>query len=579
MRRNFLLSIFLLLFICYYGSAENINSLKEHFDLAVKHYLSRNYDAALDELRQCLSIDPGSDKANKLLPIVLKRKDDELRSSPKSVSKDDLGLADEYCSWAQSKYFNNDIYGAMDDLHVALKINPNHKKARDLFATITDKIESQRREQEPVTSIGSVIPVNKKHEKIKAFFKNEDLAIALRTISQLLNINIIFPADITGKVNANFTDAKPETVLSTILRSTGYTYFIDGTVVRVVQSNDSTVTNRIFKLKYTSFTEDQIEDIKDVLSDKGRILYEPKSRTLVIADAYSNIHDVEEMVKKMDEARPQVHIDAKVMEVAVTKLANLGVKWDQNMYVKLTGATRPLTFPFDPGVFSSSSELGKYAPLSKPPEEGDISDFPTSESTAFPYTTVDDFTFGSIESGTLQVTLDALTTDGDTNILSNPRLLAIDDEESEILIGTIVPVPTYERNSTTGQMEITGYEDKEVGIILRVTPRIHQDNYVTLAVHPEVSAITGYTGENNEKPIITTREVTTTLRVKDGDTVVIGGLLNEREIDTITKVPFLGDMPLVGFAFKHKSKTKEKTEILIFLTINIPREFKTADLR
>lgn len=579
MRRYFLLSVFLLLFICYYGSAENINSLKEHFDLAVKHYLGRNYDASLEELRQCLSIDPGSSQANKLLPIVLKRKDDELRNSPKNISQDDLSLADEYCSWAQSKYFNNDIYGAMDDLSSALKINPSHKKARDLFGTITEKIESQRRSADPVTSIGSVIPISKRHEKIKAFFKNEDLAIALRTISQLLDINIVFPNDISGKVNANFTDAKPETVLSNILKSTGYTYFIDNSVIRVVKSDDSTVANRIFKLKYTSFTKGQIEDIEDVLSGKGRILYEPKSRTLVIADVYSNIHDVEEMVKKMDEARPQVHIDAKVMEVTVSKLANLGVKWDQNVYVKLTGATRPLTFPFDRGAFGSSSQLGKYAPFSKPPDEGETSDFVTDGSTEFPYATADDFTFGSIEAGTLQVTLDALTTDADTDILSNPRLLAIDDEESEILIGTIVPVPTYERNSTTGQMEITGYEDKEVGIILRVTPRIHQDNYVTLTVHPEVSAITGYTGENNEKPIITTREVTTTLRVKDGDTVVIGGLLNEKEIDTITKIPFLGDIPLVGFAFKHKAKTKEKTEILIFLTVNIPREFKTADLR
>ncbi|MDP2940380.1 MAG: hypothetical protein Q8O13_09960 [Candidatus Omnitrophota bacterium] len=559
--------------------AQSQDAAKEHFDLAVKFYLARNYDASLEELSKSLAIDKDYSQANKLLPIVLKKKDDEILNKQKSASKkEEIALANEYYNLALNKYLNNDLYGAMDELNNALKIDPEHKKAVELVSKITQRVKSLAGEEEAVTSITHLIPPNKRKDKIKAFFKNEDVNVALRTLSQLLNINIIFAEDIVGKITANFVEAVPEEVLDTILKSAGATYFIDGTVIRVVKIDEDKFMTKIFKLKHTTLSDTQISKIKEVLSDTARILYEQKSRTLMITDNYSKIHDIEEMVKKIDEARPQVRIEAKVMEVIASKVKNLGVKWEENVYAKISGATRPIVFPFQPGAYSKGSLFGQMLPSSKPPDEDEISDFPTDSSTAFKVTTADDFTFGSIESGSIQWTLEYLETDIDTTLLSNPRLLAIDDEESEIVIGTIIPIPNYERNATTGQMEITGYTDKEVGVLLKVTPKIHKDNYVTLTLHPEVSEITGYTGPNNERPIISTREVTTTLRVKDGDTVVIGGLLKDKSITTVTKLPILGDIPFLGFAFKHKSTTKEKTEVLIFLTINIPKELKTAYL-
>ncbi len=569
--------IFMISLCCIFAEGE---SAKEHFDLAVKHYLAHNFDVSLEELSKCLAIDKNYSQANKLLPIVLKKKDDEIINQQKSANKKEaFALAEEYFNLASNKYLDNDLYGAMEYLNNALKIDPEHKKADELVSRIRERIESQMQGEDFITPLSGLIPYHQRKEKIKISFKNEDIGVVLRTFGQLFNLNIVFPEDIIGKVTANFTAAIPEDVLTTVLKSAGFTYFIEGTVISIAKIDEDKFITKLFKLQHTTITDAQITKIKEVLSDKARILYDVKSRTLMITDNYSKVHDIEEMVKKIDEVRPQVHIEAKVMEVVVSKVKNLGIKWTENAYLKISGAKRPITFPFITGQYADKNTLGKLFPLSKPADEGEIGDFPIDSAKTFKYAGADDFTFGSIETGSIQWTLEMLETDSDTTLLSNPRLMAIDDEESEILIGTIIPIPNYERNATTGQMEITGYTDKEVGVLLRVTPRIHKDNYVTLVVHPEISEIIGYTGPNNERPIISTREVTTTLRVKDGDTVVIGGLLKDKDIASVIKLPFLGDIPLLGYAFKHKSTTKEKTEVLVFLTINIPKELKTASLQ
>ncbi|MFH0876723.1 MAG: type II and III secretion system protein, partial [Candidatus Omnitrophota bacterium] len=161
----------------------------------------------------------------------------------------------------------------------------------------------------------------------------------------------------------------------------------------------------------------------------------------------------------------------------------------------------------------------------------------------------------------------------DTNLLSNPKVLAMDDEEAKIVVGLNYPLPTYERNAATGGMEITGYTSQDVGIVLTVRPKIHPDGYVTLNLHPEVSEIQAFTGpEEDRRPIVSTNEVETTLRVKDGETIVIGGMIKDKEIVNVNKLPFLGDLPLVGYAFKHTNRTKEKVETLIFLTVKIIKD-------
>ncbi|MFZ5799932.1 MAG: hypothetical protein ACOY3D_00940 [Candidatus Omnitrophota bacterium] len=552
------------------SQAARADAAKEHFDRAVKYYLNHDLDASLAQLRECLAIDANYPSASKLLPIVLKKKDEALLSKELPVAKADTVLAEEYYRRASEKYLNNDLYGAAEEANKALAAFPGHEAASELLETITRRIRQEVQTETDSPTLSSLLPPDKRQQRIRIYFKGEDINVAMRTLAQLLGINVIFTDEATGKLNASFSDAPAQEVLASILKSCGLTYFIDGNVVRIVKIDEDKYLTRIFTLRHTTLTDSQLDKIKEIISDRGRILYDAKSRTLVISDNYSKIHDIEAMVERIDAARPQIYIEAKVMEVVASKVKDLGIKWDENFYLKASGAKRPIVFPFPAGQARDDNIFGKMYPLSKPAESGEVGDFPVDSGTAFKYATADDFTFGSIETGSMTWTLKYLEDDKDTVLLSNPRLVAIDDEESEILVGTTIPIPTYERNATTGQMEVTGYTDQEVGIVLRVTPKIHKDGYVTLTVHPEVSEITGYTGPNNERPIISSRQVTTTLRVKDGDTVVIGGMLKDKDILNVTKLPWLGDIPFFGYAFKYKSKSREKTEVLVFLTVNIP---------
>ena len=112
-------------------------------------------------------------------------------------------------------------------------------------------------------------------------------------------------------------------------------------------------------------------------------------------------------------------------------------------------------------------------------------------------------------------------------------------------------------------------DEIKVGIRLQVTPHINQDEYITMEILPTVSTITGYTGPNNERPILAERSAETTVMIKNGETVIIGGLIKENNIKTVKKVPILGDLPVIKYLFQHKVDTKERTELLVFITPNL----------
>lgn len=188
------------------------------------------------------------------------------------------------------------------------------------------------------------------------------------------------------------------------------------------------------------------------------------------------------------------------------------------------------------------------------------------------------FTLGSISYSNFSATLKALNTKTETTLIASPSIATLDGEEANIIIGDKVPIPTYERNAETGSLEITGYEEVNVGVLLAVTPIINNDNTITMKVHPEVSEITGYTGPNNERPVISTREVTTLFTVENGKTMVLGGLTRELVVNTTRKVPFLGDIPLLGKVFTYRDDSNQRRELLIFITPRILDESNSVSL-
>jgi len=173
---------------------------------------------------------------------------------------------------------------------------------------------------------------------------------------------------------------------------------------------------------------------------------------------------------------------------------------------------------------------------------------------AFPYT----LTKSSV---TVNAQLNALIQSGHASILAQPRIATINNHEATLLVGETYPVVTV--NLQTGFPSVTNID---VGVKLRLTPSIGADGMITAEFHPEFSQITGF---NATFPIVSNRRVDSTLRLHDGDTIVLGGLFSDIDSETITKFPILGDIPGLGTFFRNKERTHNKDEVVFYITPHI----------
>jgi len=179
-----------------------------------------------------------------------------------------------------------------------------------------------------------------------------------------------------------------------------------------------------------------------------------------------------------------------------------------------------------------------------------------------------------LDAGSVNLVMSYLNRDSDTELLSSPRVVTTDNGKAKVAIATQYPIPNFQFSESTGSFQINGFEYKDIGITLNVTPRINKNDFVTLEVTPEASTQTGTAdlssgGSTVQIPIIDTRTATTTVLIKSGNTLVIGGLMRSDIIDRYTKVPIAGDIPGVGAFFRSKSLSKLKQNLLIFVTPTI----------
>jgi general secretion pathway protein D len=256
-----------------------------------------------------------------------------------------------------------------------------------------------------------------------------------------------------------------------------------------------------------------------------------------------------ELLRKVDVKQPQVIIEAKVLDVSEGSLKSLGLNWNilqsGNINTLDRSANRlPLpdsttNTPNQQGVgFNRDGQLGLDFTIVKKPID-------------------------------FSVTLNALAEDRRNRLLANPRVATLDGRPATIFIGDEVNYVKLIQQTPQGANVQT--DSVQAGIILRVLPRVHEDNSITLHIQPEVSVITGFLDVpgGGRLPQLARRNTDTTIRVGNGETVVIGGLIREADIKTIQKVPLLGDLPFLGYLFRRTSTSRDKSEIIISLTVRV----------
>lgn len=405
-------------------------------------------------------------------------------------------------------------------------------------------------------------------------FREVDIKDVLRQLSKQYNLNIVFSEKVTGLITVQLNNVTLDEALDAIITINGFTYSKKDNVIKVATSEEAEregKQTKLFKLNNADALKLK-ETITKVLSADGSLEADSRSNSLVVTDTLSVINKIEQIIPILDSLTPQVLIEAKLIETSLTKTDKLGIDWVTTL--SASGAKRPTTLPFSP-----KGDRGWMENVF-PPGPASSTDFPTGHPFAFPTAIKGDFTLGTLDASSLKAVLDVLMSRTNTKLIANPRVVAINNQKALIHVGRNVPVATFERNDTTGKMEITGWSDeKKVGVKLEVTPQISPDGHIKLTLKPEVSSIIDFVkiaGEN-ASPITSTRTVETEVLIRDGQTVVIGGLVKNDSFVKINKIPILGDIPLLGLIFTRKevgstSSPTEKTDLLIFVTARIIRD-------
>ena len=291
------------------------------------------------------------------------------------------------------------------------------------------------------------------------------------------------------------------------------------------------------------------------------------SNSLVIMASPSDYQDLSRIIQQLDKRRGQVFVEAMIAEVSIDQLLDLGSKWRATVEV----GGEPVMIG---GVGQvDQSTIGNIISGLTGLTLGGLANYFTVPQSFVPGATSDITVPG------LAALFSLSDFKGVVNVLSTPQILTSDNKEAEIMVGENVPfISTRERDISTTGTVLTSIERKDVGITLRITPQINEGDYVKLDIYQEISAVVSES-ENitiSVGPTTTKRATKTSVVLKDKQTVVIGGLLQEREEEQISKVPLLGDVPLLGWLFKYKSVVKKKTNLLVFLTPHVIRE--TASL-
>jgi type IV pilus assembly protein PilQ len=457
-------------------------------------------------------------------------------------------------------------------------------------------------------------------------FPDEEIRNILRNVAELFDLNLVIPDTLQGKTSVKLHDVTWRQIFQVVLTPVGYTFIEDGNIIKVVSNESLTqepVSTEIFVINYA-----KAADIKPVivpLVDKavgGNIIEDPRTNSLIITERPTRMKRIRPVIDQLDRPTDQVMIESKFVEITNNDVRNLGVNWSSLSSYSLTatpgsGGIYTYTNTYGSGLSNSNSvqngtnsSNGTNAnnTTTTNPGSTSISNTSTITSGSAPTTTT---TIGSNSGTTIsnvmgqvvsnqltgvtsalasssatgasqnvlsavfsadqfKLVLAALTQLNNTKIVSNPTVVTLNNTEAQINVGQQYPIPSYSFNQQTGTFQVDGFIYKDIGIILKVTPQVNARGFIKLTLAPEVSENQGTTtfggASGASIPIIGTRKATTQVSIKDGYTMGIGGLISTNFNKGVTKVPFLGDIPLIGYLFKQDSTNNTVDNLVIFIT-------------
>ena len=419
-------------------------------------------------------------------------------------------------------------------------------------------------------------------EPISMSLKDADIKDVLRVFHDISKLNIVVHPQVSGKVTVDLENVPWDQAMDIVLKNNGLDYVYENNVIWVAQAGEIArkfaEQQRMQKEKLlaeepVTFTKrlsyakaQRMETIaQKFLSERGSIIVDERTNTLIIQEVPSKKAGLLKLIESLDTATPQVLIEARIVESNITWTQSFGITWSGNWYTGMDNSGKVITTQ---GGTTGSGPAGEYS-LHNFRNQTGFPNFGTGDfAVSLPPTASNgfiDLVLGNVTgSFFLDVRLAALENTGRARVLSAPRVVTQDNEKASIESGRQIPI----RVATTDKISVIFVN---ATLKLDVTPQISADGNVNMTVDITNDSVDFANAEPGNPPPIIKKEAKTVLKVRDGQTAVIGGVFVTNEGISQNGLPFFSKIPVLGWLFKNRTKTKTNDELLIFLTPKIVR--------
>lgn len=412
-------------------------------------------------------------------------------------------------------------------------------------------------------------------EIISMKFKDADLRDVILYLGHFAGLNVVFDPEVRGTVTCDLQDVPWDQTLDIILKLNKMGKTIEGNVLRIAPMAVLTredeeqrkleeskelagpILVKVFDLSYAKAAD--VESLlRTKISQRGEIIVDERTNTLIISDVVDRIGTLEKLITVFDTPTPQVSIEARIVEATSTFVRNLGIQWGfRGIMDPLHGNQTSLKFPSDITADGALIPQGLSTRGIGGPLGGYAINLPAPA-----FNTAIGLSFGSImDTFRLDMAISALETSGQGQIISSPTITTQNNKQAEIIQGRQIPVQTVANFTTTTRFVNAALE-------LRATPQITAEGTIIMDIEIRNNAA-DFANLVNGIPPITTQSATTTVMVRDGGTTVIGGIYRTEDSITRERVPFLHKIPILGGLFKNFARTRQKRELIIFITPRI----------
>lgn len=418
-------------------------------------------------------------------------------------------------------------------------------------------------------------------EKLSLDFQNIETRTLLAVLADFAEMNVVISDSVRSSTTLRLKDVPWDQALDITLKQSGLSMRKSGNVIMIAPSEELATKEKLeleakqqiseleqvrtesFQMKYQK--ADDIQKIlgdknQQILSKRGSVVLDPRTNTLFVQDTPAKLEEIRKLINQIDVAVKQVMIESRIVEASDTFSKNLGARLGFQDHGSITGTNQRAMIGGQLETVGYGTGQAVTVPTFSP--QGMNVNLPVGGAAGV----VSAVLFQANATRFLNLELSALQADGKGKIISNPRVLTANQMEATIESGTEIP---YLQATSSGAASVAF---KKAVLSLKVKPQITPDDNIMMDIKVNKDSALPASAATGNIPPISTKQISTQVLVENGGTVVIGGIYQQTQNDSVTKVPLLGDIPVLGYLFRSKGIQDDKSELLIFVTPRIMKD-------